>query len=80
MNCAEFSGAESVLLLSRQKIRLVPKSPYLDPLRRLNFRCSRQARAGDDDFMVNFARDVKTRKKRMQEVKAAKLCQNRQRR
>jgi len=39
-NCAQLSNTESVILLSRQQVRLVLKIPYLDLFRVRNFRCS----------------------------------------
>jgi hypothetical protein len=79
-DCAELSDAQSTLLLSRQQVRLILKFPYFDPFRFSNFRCSWQANTGDDHFVVNFGRDVKAREKPIEEVKAAKLCQNNKRR
>jgi hypothetical protein len=52
---------------------------YFDPFRLRNFRCPRQAGAGDDYFVVNFAGDVKAWKEPVEEVEAAKLRQNNQR-
>jgi hypothetical protein len=59
---------------------LIPKRLYFDPFRFSNLRCPRQAGTGDDHFVVNFTGDVKAREKLMEEVKAAKLCKNNQRR
>jgi hypothetical protein len=59
---------------------LVLKIPYLDPFRVRNFRCSWQASAGDDHFVVNLGGDVKASKKFIEEVKAPELCQNNKRR
>jgi hypothetical protein len=79
-NCAQLSNTESVILLSRQQVRLVLKIPYLDPFRVRNFRCSWQASAGDDHFVVNLGGDVKAPKKFVEEVKAPELRQNNKRR
>jgi hypothetical protein len=45
-----------------------------------NLRCSGQGSASDDNFVVNFDGDINTRKKAVQEIKTAKLCQNNERR
>jgi hypothetical protein len=70
-NCAQLSNTESVILLSRQQVRLVLKIPYLDPFRVRNFRCAWQA--SDGDFVLNLGGDVKAPKKSIEKVKAPEL-------
>jgi hypothetical protein len=79
-NCAQLSNTESLILLSRQQVRLVLKIPYLDPFRVRNFRCTWQASTGDDYFVVNLGGAIKAPKKFIEEVKASELCQNNKRR
>jgi len=73
-NCAHFSRAQSESLLTQHKFSRTLKTLDLNPFRVRHLGCPRQARPGDDDFIVNFRRDADARKKAPQEVKATKLA------
>ncbi len=79
-NCAEFSNTQTIFLLGRHQVRLILKFFHFDPFRFRDFRCSWQASTGDNHFVVNLRGDVKKGEKPVEEVEAAKLRQNDQRR
>src|ERR1700690_1720174 len=60
-NCAELSSAERKPPLGCQEASSILKRFHLNPCRIRDFRCSRQARASDDHFVMDFGRNVNSR-------------------
>jgi hypothetical protein len=73
------SPGPSLLSLRRTQARRVLNPFYFDPFGFRYLCCSGQAGTSDDNFIVNFRRDVNPRKEPIQEVKTAKLRQDNER-
>jgi hypothetical protein len=69
-----------MFLLGRQQGRLILKLLHFDLFRSCNFRCSRQASARHDHFVVNLRGNMEERKELIEKAEAGELCQNDQRR
>jgi len=79
-NCAHLDRTQTVSSLGRMKTGWILNCPHFNPFRLRHLRCSGQASASDDNFVVNLRGDTNTWEDSVEEVKAAKLGQNDERR
>ena len=79
-NGAHFARTQTVFPLGRINTGWILNCLHFNPFRLRHLRCSGQASAGDDNFVVNLSGDTNTWKDSVEEVQAAKLGQNDKRR
>src|SRR5260370_12920329 len=79
-DCAHLAGTQTIFPLGCVQTGRILNRLHLNPFRFRNLRCSGQAGASDDNFVVNFRGDINTWEKLIEAVKTDKLGQNNQRR
>jgi len=79
-NGAQFSIAQRILFPSCQQALLILKFFHFDPFRFRNLKCSGQANTGDDYLVVNFCGNIEFCEEPIEEIEAANLCKDDQRR